>query len=225
MKLAWKDADRDHRLSIMMRGIALFAGLAQLLFGNMIIGTFIILSVSAISLPSVFTHGTLRSLPIEFELIFITMVMLQFVIGETLNFYALLPYYDKFVHFSLPLFVGFLSFLTAYTLHELHALNISTVPLMLAIIFMTLGVGAFWEIIEYLSDALLQPNFVFVPHLQGNATESPIVDTMGDLIIDLIGGVIGALFGLRYISSKSSNVKARLVRLVKDIGLNFKIMN
>lgn len=225
MKLAWKDADRDHRLSIIMRSIALFAGLAQLLFGNMIIGIFIVITVTAIMLPSAFTRGTLRSLPIEFELIFITMVMLQLVIGETLNFYAFFPYYDKFVHFSLPLFVGFLSFLTAYTLHELRALSISTVPLMLVIIFMTLGVGALWEIIEYLSDILLQPNFSFIPHLQGNASESALVDTMGDLMVDLIGGIIGALLGLRYIHSKSSNVKARLVRLVKDISLNFKIIN
>jgi hypothetical protein len=208
-----------------MRSIALFAGIMQLLFGDMIIGISILVTVSAISLPSFFTRGTLRSLPIEFELMFIAMVMLQFVIGETLHFYLLFPYYDKFVHFSLPLFVGFISFLVAYTLHQLKALNISTAPLMLAIIFMTLGVGAFWEILEFLSDAVLHPHFVFIPHLQGNGAENALADTMGDLIVDFLGGVIGALLGLRYIHSKSSNVKNRLLRLVKEIGTNFSLPN
>jgi hypothetical protein len=224
MKLKWKERDRDHQLSLVMRSIALLAGIMQLLFGNMIIGISILVTVSAITLPSFFTRGRLRALPIEFELIFISMVMLQFVIGETLHFYLFFPYYDKFVHFSLPLFVGFISFLIAYTLHELGAMRISTVPLMIAIVFLTLGVGAFWEIIEYLSDGFLHPRFDFIPHLQGSSIEVANVDTMRDLINDFLGGIFGSLLGLRYINSKSSNVKARLMRIVKEVGSNFKII-
>ena len=133
-------------------------------------------------------------------------------------------FYDRFIHFSLPMFVGFISFLIAYTLHEMGAMRISTLPLMMAIVFMTLGVGAFWEILEYLSDTILHTHFSFIPHLQGSAVESAHVDTMRDLIVDFLGGIIGALLGLRYINSKSSNVKARLLRIVKEVGANFRII-
>ena len=225
MKPYWNGRDRDHRLALVMRGVALFAGVYQFFFGEMIIGIAILSTVGAISLPAIATRGNIQALPIEFELIFITMVMLQFVIGETLDFYLIIPHYDRFVHFSLPLFVGFISFMIAYTLHEIGALKLPTLPLMLAIIFMTLGVGALWEIGEYLSDVYLHPQFAFIPQLQGSGGRSALSDTMQDLIIDFVGGIIGALLGLRYINSKSSNVKARVLRIVKVVSSNFKTMN
>lgn len=205
-----------------MQLIAFVAGVSQLLFGEMIIGIATLLALAAITLPAFFTRGAIRSVPIEFELIFITMVMLQFVIGETLNFYTSFPYYDRFIHFSLPMFVGFLSFLTAYTLHEMKLMNLSTPQMVVAIIFMTLGVGAAWEILEYLSDVFLSSRFHFIPHLQGSVIESAHIDTMRDLITDLAGGVIGALLGLRYINSQSSTRKTQLGRIVREWSVNFK---
>lgn len=213
---------KQQQLALLMRSIAVIAGIFQLLFGDKIIAISIFVSVAAISLPSLFSRGHIKSLPIEFELIFIFIVMLQFVIGETLGFYDLVPFYDRFVHFSLPLFIGFISFMIAYTLHETGNLNITTAPLMFVIVFITLGIGALWEIAEYLSDTLLHANLSWIQHLQGSVVETAHVDTMRDLVVDMLGGIVGALLGLRYINTRSSNLEARMRRLVNEISASFK---
>ena len=144
------------------------------------------------------------------------MVLLQLVIGETLDFYDNVPNYDKFVHFSLPLFIGFMSFIVAYALDQANKLTVSPLLLLSVLVFFTLGVGATWEIIEYTSDQLLDPIFPNLHQLQGNSPESAIHDTMQDLILDFLGGIIGALLGLRYILRKDRSKAPRFKKLAKS---------
>ncbi len=205
----------ERNVSFVLRGIALATGIYQLFLGETDVGIIILLAVGAISAPKLFTRNRIVSMPIEFELLFTLMVILQFVIGETLDFYSQVPYYDKFVHFSLPLIVGFVSFMIAYVLYKAGRLRLSTGPLMLAIIFMTLGVGAFWEVVEYSYDITLGVHTSYLGELQGNASENAHTDTMFDLIADLIGGMLGALLGLLFINAPSITIKARVQRFVR----------
>ena len=205
-------------VSFALRALALIAGVLQLIFGERGIGTLIILSVAAITVPQVATRGRVKSLPIEFELVFISMVILQLVIGETLDFYNNVPNYDKFVHFSLPFFIGLMSFTVAYTLHEIGSLSIPIVPLMFVIIFFTLGIGATWEIIEYTSDQYIDPLLPNISQLQGSLVESPHSDTMRDLVLDFFGGIFGAFLGLRYLHSTNKDVKSRVKVMVKELS-------
>jgi hypothetical protein len=59
----------------------------------------------------------------------------------------------------------------------------------IAILLFTLGLGAFWEIIEFIED------HYFGMHTQGSPTMLPLPDTMWDLISDGAGGVIAAVLG------------------------------
>jgi hypothetical protein len=216
------DADGSgEKISLVLRGLALLAGIFQLIFGEKGIGLFIIISVAAITVPQVITKNRIKSLPIEFELIFIIMVWLQLIVGETLDFYNNVPYYDKFIHFSLPLFVGLISFILAYTLTQTGSLYISTVPLMIVIIFFTLGIGALWEIIEYTSDTFINPILPNLSQLQGSVVESAHDDTMKDLVLDFLGGIFGALLGLRYIRTKNKFMKPRAKEMIKEITKNY----
>lgn len=211
------------KISLTLRIIAATAGIIQLVFGEKGIGFATLVLVAAITVPQVATRGNIKSLPIEFELIFVTMVILQLVVGETLDFYNNVPYYDKFVHFSIPFFVGFMGFIAAYTLDQTGKLSISTIVLTFIIIFFTLGVGALWEIIEYTSDQFIDPLLPSISQLQGSSVERPIDDTMRDLILDFLGGIFGAVLGLRFIrhAPRSTKRKARLRKLVKNLAVNF----
>lgn len=209
------------KVSFVLRVIAIIAGVLQLLFGEKGIGIFTLLCVAAITVPSFVTRGKVKTIPIEFELIFIIMVLLQLVIGETLDFYNNVPNYDKFVHFSLPLFIGFMSFIIAYTLDQTNKLSMSPIMLVFVLVFFTLGVGAFWEILEYTSDRLLDPILPNLSQLQGNSVETAIHDTMQDLILDLIGGIFGALLGLWYILRKGRLKAPRFRKLVQDLSRKY----
>lgn len=211
----------SERLSFILRIIATIAGVYQLAFGEKGIGMMTLLSVAAITVPSVVTRGNIKSIPIQFELIFIIMVMIQLVIGETLDFYNNVPYYDKFVHFSLPFFIGFMSFIIAYTLDQTGKLSISTIPLLLILIFFTLGVGALWEIIEYTTDHFINPLIGRHSQLQGSVVESAIDDTMKDLILDMLGGIFGALLGLWYVLTKNKKNESQFKTMVSDISQNY----
>ena len=204
--------------SLVLRIIAILAGVYQLIFGEKGIGFFTLLSVAAITVPAFVTRGRIKTIPLEFELIFVIMLLLQLVVGETLNFYDNVPNYDKFVHFSLPLFIGFMSFIIAYSLDQANKISISPVLLLLVLIFFTLGVGALWEIIEYTSDRLLDPIFPNIHQLQGNSPETAIHDSMQDLILDFLGGIFGALLGLRYIIRKNRYKAPRFKKLAKEFA-------
>jgi hypothetical protein len=62
-----------------------------------------------------------------------------------------------------------------------------------AILLVTLGVGALWEIAEYVVDQ------VFGRRTQGAPNLSAIDDTMVDMMLDALGGVLGAIIGPLYI--------------------------
>ncbi len=218
MKKGNASLTRAEKTAVVLRAIILISGLYQLIFGEFVIGLMIMVSLGAIMLPSVFSRGRIKALPLEFELIFFIMIMLQFVIGETLNFYDNVPYYDKLVHFSLPFFMGLISFLFAYTMHVTGKLEMSNGVLIIVLVLMSLGIGAFWEILEYFSDKFLLPHFPQIGNLQGSSTASPLVDTMNDLIADTLGAFFGALLGLRYIGKHKNDLRAK--KMVSSISKN-----
>lgn len=207
---------------IVLRALIIIAGVYSVFFGNLIIGIYILAALVAIALPAIITRNFIKFIPLEFELLFFIMVLLQLVIGETLQFHHFVPYYDKLVHFSIPAFVGLMGFLLAYTMQKTGNLKITVIPLIFLIVLITLGFGAIWEIIEYLYDAFIVPNIDGLQKAQGNLTESSLIDTMTDLIADVIGGIFGAIIGLRYIKSEQKKENSRLSKLINEIASNFR---
>lgn len=217
-KKSSESMSRAEKIALVLRFIILATGLYQIIFGEFVIGLMIMVALGAILLPSLFSRGRIKTMPLEFELIFFTMIMLQFVIGETLNFYDNVPYYDKLVHFSLPFFLGLISFLFAYTMQAAGKLEMSNSVLIIVLVFFSLGIGALWEIMEYASDVLLLPHFPQIGNLQGSLTASPLVDTMNDLIADTLGAFFGAFLGLRYMGKHRNDASSK--RLVDEIANN-----
>ena len=193
-----------------LRSIVLVTGVYQIIH-EPAIGLAILASLVAISFPSFISGGRIKSLPIEFEVILFVMVILQFVIGETLNFYENVPYFDKFVHFTLPFFLGYIASIIAYTMHTNGLLRTGPISTLFVTVIFTLGIGAIWEIFEYLCDVFLGT------YLQGSITADPITDTMNDLIVDFLGGIFGALVVVRSILTDRKQKSLRLRNLVKQV--------
>jgi hypothetical protein len=196
----------------LMRTIILLTGAYQTLFGEFMVGFAILASLVAITVPSLITRGRIKSLPLDFEYILFIMVMLQFVIGETLNFYENVNYYDKLVHFTLPMLLGYITSVLVYTMYITGNLRMTLAPAMVVIVLVTLGIGAFWEIIEYAADQLLGT------YLQGSLTSPPLIDTMNDLIVDTLGGIFGAVLALRFARSHDPDKRGRLTALTTELN-------
>jgi uncharacterized membrane protein YjdF len=207
--------ERRQRWVYILRTLILIAGVYQLVLGEFLIGLATLVCVGAIALPAFISRGRVKALPLEFEVILFFMVFLQFVIGETFNFYENVPYFDKVVHFTLPLFLGYIVSLLAYTMYVTGNLRATLWPTLVVIVLVTLGVGAIWEIIEYGADVFLGLE------AQGSLVGSPLTDTMNDLIADTLGGIFGALLAVRYVRRGRRSQSERLRALTGEISADF----
>lgn len=102
-------------------------------------------------------------------------LLIVFIVGEiaglTLGLYNPIHEFDLLMHFIGGMLV---SSITIYFLLN-HFKRFS----FLANVLMTIGIGALWEIVEFLLDQLL-----------GLSTQAGLFDTMTDLIIVLIAALI-----------------------------------
>ncbi len=205
------------RLAQILRTIILVTGTYQLVFGERLMGLATLLCLLAITLPGLVTRGRLKALPLQFELILFGMVTLQFVVGEFFNFYDNVPYFDKVVHFSLPFFLGYIVAMLAYAMVTTGNLRMSAGLGFVIVVLVTMGIGAFWEIVEYLSDIFLHTVS------QGSLTANPLVDTMNDLIADTLGGLFGALVAWRAIRRGRATHDERLSATTDEIATDFSM--
>lgn len=113
-------------------------------------------------------------------------------LGRMLDLYEAVPLYDKFIHFGNSGLLALLSFLAIYTLRMTCRIQTGFFLNVSGIFLLTLGAGALWEILEFASDALFRQG------AQGSPLMAPLEDTMWDLIVDGLGGLIGGLLGAWY---------------------------
>ncbi|MBP9719410.1 MAG: hypothetical protein KBD46_02990 [Candidatus Levybacteria bacterium] len=207
----------EKQISWVLEFVILAAGIFQLFFGTVVIGGLILISLAIILYPKFFTRSYIQKFPLEIEILLFLMVILQFVVGETMGFYTNVPLYDKFIHYILPLFVGLTAFLIFFTMHETGRVKCGTGIAILFIILITVGIGAVWEIIEYCHDMVIYPLNQW-HHFQGNALENGLQDTMHDLMVDFVGGIFGSLLGLWFLEKSRFKKSKRVDELTKEIA-------
>jgi hypothetical protein len=126
------------------------------------------------------------NLPRAYDLPFVLVLTLH-ATGEALGWYDSVEWFDRVVHVVLPCLVAPVIYIGLGRLDvlpdprdETHARHYTG----MAIVTFCLGmaVGGLWEIVEYASDGTLDTALS-----EGNA------DTVGDLLADAVGSLLGAL--------------------------------
>ncbi len=201
-----------------LEAIIFATAVLQIMFNNWTVGVLTLLALAAILFPKVMTRKLVIHIPLEVEILLFLMVILQLVVGESLGFYAHIPYYDKLVHYMLPFFVGVVAFLIYYTMYQTGRIKTSTGAAVLIIILITLGVGALWEIIEYFSDIFIYPYVPNWHHFQGNLVEDPWRDTMNDLVTDFLGGIFGSILCLWFLEKSRFKKGKRIKELTSELA-------
>lgn len=105
--------------------------------------------------------------------------------GEALNLYDAIAWYDRVVHFVVPMLAAQVIYLCLARLEVMPDPSHETLPrheagMFVAVFALGLAVGALWEIFEWSSDGLF-----------GSELSEGNTDTVGDLIADACGSLAG----------------------------------
>jgi hypothetical protein len=105
--------------------------------------------------------------------------------GEALSLYDAIAWYDRVVHFVVPLLLSQIIYLCLARIEVMPDPSQETLPrheagMFVAVFALGLAAGALWEIFEWTSDGLF-----------GSALSEGNTDTVGDLIADACGSLAG----------------------------------
>ena len=122
------------------------------------------------------------SLPVRYELVIVLFVFTSLFVGEFFDAYEQYWWWDKLLHLSSGVIIGYIGFIVLHVLYLKGKVNLS--PSLIA--FFTLSVGlasaAVWEIIEFSAD-----------NLAGTTMQHGLDDTMIDIILAAGGSVAAAV--------------------------------
>ena len=150
------------------------------------------------------------------------------ILGDGMDLYGKLPWWDKLLHAESGLL---LSMIALWLIHVIMAENdryiyFNKYFLSLFLVMFSVGLGACWEMIEFTYDSLMGTNTqqfmatttgsIFTPDDVPLCGHEALLDSMLDLIFDLVGAAIVAIFGFifhdrliqQYSNSLSNNNSA-----------------
>jgi hypothetical protein len=197
-------------LRTLPRAALLLTAVAQIISGDIPYGVFCLVAVTLTLVPALHARSLDAGVPIEFELALLWLMVADMTIGNSLGMYRL-AYYDKALHLSNSVLIGAIGFLAVYVLHLTQRTRFHPWIDGVAILLVTLGIGALWELAEFGVDTLLGRRS------QGAPNMSALDDTMFDLMLDAAGGAIGSVVGPIYIrhSKRSRDRVAAFGQLLK----------
>ena len=205
-------------LRFFLRIIILINALYQIILGEVFFGILALLALIILVTPWFFTKKRICVVPIDIEILFLIVVFFELIVADANSFYSRVPYYDKFMHLLVSFVVGLVGMVIIYTFYALGKLQASTGVMFALIVLITMGLGAGLEMGEYFYDQILYP--LIGPYLptgltQGSMVASPLADTMEDLFVDTLGGILGAAIGIILI--KREEKRGRELEMLDDL--------
>lgn len=189
-----------------LRSVVLLTAIFHALGGEVLYLLICLVAIALLLTPAILARTSRANMPIELEILVLWWLVGDMTLGRAARLYEFSLWYDKVLHFGNSILVGLLAFLLVYILHMVCCLSGPAWIKGAMILLLTLGVGAGWEIVEYLAD------LAFARGAQGSPLMNPLDDTMWDLMLDGAGGVVGALLGPLYMRTKRSSTRIQAFR-------------
>ncbi len=186
----------------------LVSAFAALLLGRFSLA-FVSLATLALSLlPLVLARRLSLHLPMPFLLATTIFIFASIVLGEAFDFYNRFWWWDLALHGSAAIGFGLIGFLFVFMLFEGD--HFAAPPSALAFISfcVAMTIGALWEVYEFGMDQFFGLNM----------QKSGLDDTMGDLILNALGGIAASVVGYLYVRYRSGGILGR--GLEQFINLN-----
>lgn len=132
-------------------------------------------------LPQLIERQFSVDLPVRYEMVIVLFVFASMFLGEFVDAYERYWWWDKVLHLSSGVIIGYVGFIILHMLYLKGKLRIS--PAMIAFFTFSVGMASagVWEMMEYASD-----NFL------GTTMQHGLDDTMIDIILAAAGSVAAA---------------------------------
>jgi hypothetical protein len=163
--------------------------------------------------PAFFERQLSVHLPIEFTLLTTVFLYASFALGEVRDFYTRFWWWDLMLHSLSSLTIGIMAFLAIYVFHMTRRVQMAPIYIASMTFCLTVTMGTLWELFE----------FSFDWFFQFTMQKSGLIDTMTDLMVDVIGAFIAAILGYLYVRNGDSLVVDRLIHYF--VAKNPKLFN
>lgn len=164
-------------------------------------------------LPALFEKKFDVLLPVEFTLATCLFLSASFGLGEVKQFYEKFWWWDLLLHSFAALLLGLVGFLFVYVFYKTNRIRMAPIYVSVITFGFAITMGTLWELFEFTMD------WWFGLNMQ----KSGLIDTMTDLIVDAIGGLIAAWIGYQYVKDGDSLIADRIVR--RFVEKNPKLFN
>lgn len=180
------------------------------------------ITLVATFLPSYLDSRTSIKMPEILEITIIIFVIAAGYLSQRFNLFVRFHWWDDVLHFTSGTFIAVAGFLLIYMLNYRYSFDLN--PWLIAIFTFSFSVtvAVFWEIAEFVADALWQTNYQKwdVPAdtpLMGKPYQGlALRDTMADLIIASVGAMIVAVFAFFSVKRKKDEVLEKIGKFIKS---------
>ncbi|WP_194192271.1 DUF2238 domain-containing protein [Clostridium chrysemydis] len=175
---------------ILLIGTAIFDGIYR---DGVKLPRIALIFVTIIGLRILFTQTFLKKSRAMYVAILV-FVFLSMYLANVMNFYNI-EYYDKMLHFASGFLIAILGFIVfVYLFKDKRNKAIKPISALLFVIMFSASSAAIWEIWEFTTDSLF--------NLQA---QNGLVDTMWDIVLGTLSGVIMSI--PIYMYAKGKNIK------------------
>jgi len=159
--------------------------------------SFVALATLALALAPIVMASRLDvTLPMPFVVATTVFVIASIFMGEAFDFYERVWWWDIALHGLSAIGFGLIGFVFVLTMFEGDRFAAPPWALCLLAFGLAITVGVFWEIFEFLMDLW----FGF------NMQKSGLSDTMGDMIVDVIGAGLATWAGYAYLHARGRKI-------------------
>jgi hypothetical protein len=158
------------------------------------------------------------NIPSQFEIIIVLFIYAGVFLGGVKNFYYKYWWWDSLLHFISGLALGFIGFLILYILYRTEKFKAKPFVIVFFAFCFAIMVGVIWEIFEFLVDSFFGYNMQKARNLSLSFfcnTRLGVIDTMIDLILNVLGALIASISGYFYLVKKRSFLFKKLVNIFK----------
>jgi hypothetical protein len=194
-----------------LRGTIAATAAIAIASGNVLYGVYCLFALVLTTALTVIVRRAAATPPIGIELVLLGLMVSDMTLGNLFGLYSTIHWFDKALHIGSAALIGVLGFLVVYSIHMVGKLRPNPWIDGVAILLVTVGIGAIWELAEYAVD------IGFDRATQGAPGMTKLDDTMIDLAFDALGAVIAAIIGPLYMRY-SPRSRRRLATIARPLA-------